>query len=217
MRRQEWRFADGGWLEVVVTSTRASMAATVASVASVVRLIEALTALDGGASFSSAVLPRLAEVIECDALTYAEVSQAGVARRLDHQVRDAQEPAAARHRLTLTMALPGRALVGITFRRTSRGFTPAERELLEVLRGPLVAGLARVHLDASPSAPAPVVDSFGLTSREQQVLDLVAQGRTNHAIAHVLGISPRTVGKHLEHCYRKLAVSSRAAAVATLR
>jgi DNA-binding CsgD family transcriptional regulator len=199
---------------VVITSTRATLAA---SVASVVRLIEALTVLDGVASFPGVVLPRLAEVIECDAVTYAEVGQAGVTRRLDHPAGDAAEPAGARHRLTLTMALPGRCLVGITFRRSARGFTAAERELLEVLRAPLVAGLARAHADASPTSVPPAVDPFGLTRREQQVLGLVAQGRTDHAIAHALGISPRTVGKHLEHCYRKLAVSSRAAAVATLR
>jgi DNA-binding CsgD family transcriptional regulator len=53
-----------------------------------------------------------------------------------------------------------------------------------------------------------------LSDRERAVLDLVALGRTNTAIAHALGVSPRTVAKHLEHTYRKLGVSSRAAAVA---
>jgi DNA-binding CsgD family transcriptional regulator len=41
----------------------------------------------------------------------------------------------------------------------------------------------------------------------------VADGDTNSAIAHGLGMSPRTVAKHLEHAYRKLGVSCRAAAV----
>ena len=52
-----------------------------------------------------------------------------------------------------------------------------------------------------------------LTERELVILARVADGDTNSAIAHGLGMSPRTVAKHLEHAYRKLGVSSRAAAV----
>ncbi len=54
---------------------------------------------------------------------------------------------------------------------------------------------------------------LGLTRREAEVLALVAEGRTNDAIAALLVISPRTVKKHLEGVYAKLGVSSRAAAV----
>jgi DNA-binding NarL/FixJ family response regulator len=50
--------------------------------------------------------------------------------------------------------------------------------------------------------------------REREVLDLVAEGRTNAAIGHVLEVSPRTVAKHLEHAYRKLEVNCRVQAVA---
>jgi DNA-binding CsgD family transcriptional regulator len=56
-----------------------------------------------------------------------------------------------------------------------------------------------------------------LTSREVEILELVAAGRTNVAIARALDMSPRTVAKHLEHVYRKLGVSNRAAAVASTR
>lgn len=56
----------------------------------------------------------------------------------------------------------------------------------------------------------------GLTEQELRVLELVAVGRTNQAIAHVLRISPRTVAKHLEHAYRKLDVPNRAAAAVRL-
>ncbi|MEO6125351.1 MAG: HD domain-containing phosphohydrolase [Ilumatobacteraceae bacterium] len=52
----------------------------------------------------------------------------------------------------------------------------------------------------------------GLTSREGDVLGLVAQGLANKAVARQLGISPKTVGNHIEHIYTKLGVSSRAAA-----
>jgi DNA-binding NarL/FixJ family response regulator len=53
-----------------------------------------------------------------------------------------------------------------------------------------------------------------LTAREREVLRLVAEGRTNQAIAHALALSPRTVAKHLEHAYRKLDVTCRIEALA---
>jgi DNA-binding NarL/FixJ family response regulator len=64
------------------------------------------------------------------------------------------------------------------------------------------------------SVDEPAQSASQLSTRERAVLELVAAGRTNVAIAHELGISPRTVAKHLEHLYRKLGVANRAAAVA---
>ena len=58
----------------------------------------------------------------------------------------------------------------------------------------------------SPSSPS------GLTTREGEVLRLVAQGLTDAQIAEHLVISPRTVNWHLTSIYSKLGVSSRAAA-----
>lgn len=55
--------------------------------------------------------------------------------------------------------------------------------------------------------------AFGLTSREREILALVAQGHTNSEVASALWISPLTVGKHLEHVYAKLGVTSRTKAV----
>jgi DNA-binding CsgD family transcriptional regulator len=60
---------------------------------------------------------------------------------------------------------------------------------------------------------SPSVEALArLTDAEVQVLELVALGRTNQAIADARNISPRTVAKHLEHIYRKLEVDNRAAA-----
>lgn len=53
---------------------------------------------------------------------------------------------------------------------------------------------------------------FQLTEREIEVLRWVACGKTNKDIADILGLSPRTVNKHLEHIYVKLGVETRAAA-----
>ena len=52
-----------------------------------------------------------------------------------------------------------------------------------------------------------------LTQREQEVLSLSRAGHTSARLARELGISPRTVDKHLENAYRKLGVTSRVAAV----
>ncbi len=54
----------------------------------------------------------------------------------------------------------------------------------------------------------------GLTDRELEVLRLVAAGQTNRAIAAELGISEKTVARHLSNIFAKLGLSSRAAATA---
>ena len=64
------------------------------------------------------------------------------------------------------------------------------------------------------AAPAAVLLPNPLTQREMDVLQWVACGKTNSDVAEILGMSPRTVNKHLEHIYEKLGVETRTAAVA---
>jgi HD-GYP domain-containing protein (c-di-GMP phosphodiesterase class II) len=52
----------------------------------------------------------------------------------------------------------------------------------------------------------------GLTTREAQVLALLARGRLTRQIARALGISTKTADRHIQNTYRKIGVSSRAAA-----
>ena len=52
----------------------------------------------------------------------------------------------------------------------------------------------------------------GLTSREVEVLGLLARGYSNKQIAQRLVITPKTVSNHLQHIYVKIDVSSRASA-----
>lgn len=54
--------------------------------------------------------------------------------------------------------------------------------------------------------------TFKLTAREAEVLYWVVQGKTNRDIGDILGSSPATVKKHLEHVYTKLGVETRTAA-----
>ena len=53
------------------------------------------------------------------------------------------------------------------------------------------------------------VTAARLTAREQEVVRLVARGRSNKAIAQQLGISPRTVEGHLNHVFEKVGSTSR--------
>jgi DNA-binding NarL/FixJ family response regulator len=59
-----------------------------------------------------------------------------------------------------------------------------------------------------------LAEGLGLTTRESEVLSWLAAGKTNRDIGEILGMSPRTVNKHLEHIYVKLGVETRSAAAA---
>ena len=62
------------------------------------------------------------------------------------------------------------------------------------------------------SRPVTVARPAGLTEREVDVLRLIARGQANKQVAATLGISPKTVGHHIEHIYTKAAVTTRAGA-----
>lgn len=120
----------------------------------------------------------------------------------------------------------GRTLVSFVMNRTSIDFSERERERLELLR-PHLAHLYRIYggSDAASGARAgsePVSNPVQplprtpqteqLTPREAEVLQWIACGKTDADVAALLGLSPRTVQKHLEHIYLKLGVETRTAA-----
>jgi DNA-binding CsgD family transcriptional regulator len=79
--------------------------------------------------------------------------------------------------------------------------------------------LARIHETTQLRHVANLVEpgNIGrLTTREAEVIELVAAGLTNAAIAERLWISPGTVKKHLDNVYAKLGVANRTAAFAQL-
>lgn len=65
---------------------------------------------------------------------------------------------------------------------------------------------------ASVPEPTVLAQAFGLTTREAEVLHWVALGKTNRDVGDILGMSPRTVDKHLQHVFAKLHVETRTAA-----
>lgn len=80
-------------------------------------------------------------------------------------------------------------------------------EELERLGAAYDAQEARALLQRRPTAA-------GLSSREVEILRLVASGRTNREIATELSLSAHTVVRHVHNIYTKVGVSSRAAATA---
>ncbi len=62
------------------------------------------------------------------------------------------------------------------------------------------------------SGSALLKDKLEITDRESEVLHWIANGKTNRDIAEILGMSPRTVNKHLEQLFPKLGVENRTAA-----
>jgi DNA-binding CsgD family transcriptional regulator len=73
---------------------------------------------------------------------------------------------------------------------------------------PMLSRLAEIR------QPHDEKNASGLSPREEQVLRLVATGKTNRSIAEELFISEKTVARHVSNIFDKLGVSSRAAATA---
>jgi DNA-binding NarL/FixJ family response regulator len=63
---------------------------------------------------------------------------------------------------------------------------------------------------AAPAAAAPAPQNApGLTRRELEILQLVAEGQSNAQVARTLWVTEQTVKFHLSNIYRKLGVSNR--------
>ena len=114
------------------------------------------------------------------------------------------------------------------------GYVLKERDDVEVklsirsiLRGgaPIDPFIAQEILKQISAAVIPAVadqkiidaDMELLTSRETEILNLVAQGMSNREIAEQLFVSKYTVESHIKHIYRKLSVTKRTKAVSAAR
>ncbi len=100
----------------------------------------------------------------------------------------------------------GRQALFDTIRAAARGET--------LLRPEVVARLLSAAAQPNPKPELPRQDDAGLTEREMEVLQAVAEGDRSKEIAYRLGITERTVKAHLANIYNKLGVDSRAAAIA---
>lgn len=74
--------------------------------------------------------------------------------------------------------------------------------------------LLRLTDEAASREEIVLKEKLALTLREAEVLSWIARGKSNRDIAEILGLSPRTVNKHLEQIYAKLGVENRTSAAA---
>lgn len=88
----------------------------------------------------------------------------------------------------------------------ARHVQPILQLLDRAYAGPLIGG-----------AMTATAEAYSLTAREQEVMRLLGRGLKTAAIGHLLGCSPRTVAKHLEHAYLKLGSNNRIDALRRLR
>jgi DNA-binding NarL/FixJ family response regulator len=107
-----------------------------------------------------------------------------------------------------------RVLIGLACRTVGDG-DAAQRELAAARETFAELGaLPDVRSLDAMLAPERPRETHGLTSRELEVLRLVAGGKSNKEIAAALVISEHTVARHVQNIFAKLDVTSRAAAVA---
>jgi DNA-binding CsgD family transcriptional regulator len=160
-----------------------------------------------------ATLEALVRVVPCDRVVWTEIdsrtAEVVAAVASDLGPVDLREAGTWDGALRIALAGTGTTTVGIAMQRVAGGFDDGDRALVARLR-PVLAFLAREALAAPGQLPA-------LTAREGQILRLVARGDSNDAVGLALGISTRTVEKHLEHVYRKLGVTGRYEAIASAR
>ncbi len=112
------------------------------------------------------------------------------------EVRD-EDGMRQRRTVPLDAGVPGRSV----------SFTPIGRTRTNEL-------MVAVEVSTADAHEQRLRERFGLTARESDVLLWIARGKSNRDIGEILGLSPRTVNKHLERIYVKLGVENRAAAAA---
>jgi DNA-binding CsgD family transcriptional regulator len=118
-------------------------------------------------------------------------------------------------KLFFTLGVTGAGYLVLDSQR--RPFTDRDRAVFDVL-APHLALVRGRHRPLSDCSRDSLAAASALSTREREILRLVASGMTNREIASRLFIAPGTVRKHLDNIYAKLGARSRAQAVAvTLR
>lgn len=191
----------------------------------------------------SALLASLDGVeVVAEAATGAEALREAQLTRPDVVVMDVQMPAMDGVEATrrMTTLLPDVAVLVLTMfeddetvlaamRAGARGYLlkGAEQDDIlaalhsvvagQVVVGPGVAARLIGHLSAQSDNKPADVPFPELTPREREILDRIARGHNNAAIATQLGLAPKTVGNHVSAIFAKLRVASRAEAIVRAR
>jgi DNA-binding CsgD family transcriptional regulator len=116
----------------------------------------------------------------------------------------------------------------LAFNRARRGFSPRDRAVVNLVTAHVAQAVKHRQRLASLTASVRSVGRYSeqveravtrlsaLTARERQVAEHMVGGLADREIARCLGISPRTVHKHVEAIYRKLGLGNRASLVALI-
>lgn len=129
--------------------------------------------------------------------------------------REVAKPLGVEDMFRLWLHPSGASGARLEFDRPRRNFCERDRAVLDVL----LPHLQQFRRNAAVRRRVSGKRSNGavrLTAREHQILELVAEGKTNDEIATVLWLSRGTVRKHLENTFEKLGVHTRTAAVAAV-
>jgi DNA-binding NarL/FixJ family response regulator len=137
--------------------------------------------------------------------------------------REIYAPLGVEHQMAFTLPSSPERVLGVALSRRARDYTDSERDLvlharpflIQAWRNAIEHTTLRDRLAngvGAAAAPTHELTELGLTARQCEVLWLVACGRSNQDAAESLGLSVRTVQKHLQRCYRTLRVSSRSQA-----
>ena len=109
-----------------------------------------------------------------------------------------------------------RLVMSFVLNRAGHDFADRECELLSRMQ-PALANLYRVTSMTARLNREQESQLSSLTPREREILHWVGAGKSNAQIAAILGLSVRTVQKHLENSYVKLGVENRTAAAMFVR
>jgi DNA-binding NarL/FixJ family response regulator len=128
--------------------------------------------------------------------------------------RDAERLGAAAHAVAIDPTLPGASAVAARLRRKGvrvvfLGDARGEEGVRVTTRAP-IAALAQALAPEASTGPR---FAGRLTSRQREVLGLVAKGMSGKQVARQLGISPKTVERHKTKIFATLGVPNQAAAV----
>ncbi len=148
-----------------------------------------------------------------------------VTRRELHSLRIYREfysPLGIEHQMAFTLPSQTDRILAVALSRRRRDFSDQERDLVDRARPFLIQAyqnavahqLARAGSSTDPAILLERLRAAGLTAREAEVVRLTALGASNRDVGAVLGITERTVAKHLERCFGKLGARNRSEASA---
>jgi len=161
------------------------------------------------------------------AVAMSDLAEPVALRRLPLYV-DYYLPRGTQDQLLCVCSLDRRYGNTLAFNRARRGFTARDREVAELVTPHWAQAMDRrarlASLTSATRRLAQHADQLDdtlaglptLTRSERVVVEQLLGGLTDREIARCLGISPRTVHKHLEHVYRKLGATNRASLIAIL-